>query len=257
MCELLGVNAKRKIKINGLLGTFFRHSEEHRNGWGLALLDEELFAIDREARKAVDSLYLRSKLSGSIETSKCIAHIRKATIGEENENNTHPFSACDDSGRLWVLAHNGTIFESEELAPYQYTQTGTTDSERILLYVVDRINMLYRGGSSELSEDMRIHAVDETIKKIVPGNKVDLMIYDGELFYVHKNEPGTLYEKDCKDGIMFATVPLEPTGWREFVQNRLMVYRDGELVYAGEKHDNTYIHNEEKMKLLYFAYSGL
>lgn len=257
MCDILGVNAKRKIKMNGLLGTFFSHSEEHRNGWGLALLDEELFSIDREPRKAIDSLYLKGKLNGNIETSRCIAHIRKATIGEVNENNTHPFSVCDDSGRRWILAHNGTIFDSEVLAPYQYTQVGTTDSERILLYIVDQINNGYRNGCHKLNKDERIHTVEEAIKAIVPGNKVNLIVYDGDLFYVHKNEPGTLYEKDCEGGVMFATVPLEPVGWHEFAQNQLMVYRDGELVCAGEKHDNTYIHNEEKMKLLYFAYSGL
>ena len=77
------------------------------------------------------------------------------------------------------------------------------------------------------------------------------------MLYVHKNEPRTLYEKDIADGIVFSTAPFESNGWSEFAQNRLMVYRNGKLVYAGEKHNNTYIHNEEKMKLLYLAYSGL
>ena len=257
MCELLGVSTKRKIGINGLLETFFSHSVLHPNGWGLALLDDDAFSIDKEPQKAMDSLYLKDKLNDRIESSKCIAHIRKATIGEVNQNNTHPFSGYDHSGRRWVLAHNGTIFDSDVLAPYQYTQTGTTDSERILLYVIDRIDGLYQGNGRELSADMRIRAVEEVIRTISPGNKLNLMIYDSELFYVHKNQQGTMYEKKSEDGILFATVPLEPHGWHEFAGNRLMVYRGGELVYAGEKHENTYIHNEEKMKLLYFAYSGL
>ena len=79
----------------------------------------------------------------------------------------------------------------------------------------------------------------------------------GELFYAHKNEPGTLYEKDIDEGVLIATVPLESDGWSEFPQNRLMVYCSGEPVYAGDQHGNTYIHNEENMKLLYFAFSGL
>lgn len=257
MCELLGVTARRKIKINGFLETFFSHSVEHQNGWGLALLDEDVFSIDREPIKAINSSHLESILKGKVETSVCIAHIRKATIGEVNANNTHPFSACDIFGRRWVLAHNGTIFDSDALAPYQYTQAGTTDSERILLYIVDRINKHYRDGCHELNEEERIHTVEDAIKVIVSGNKVDLMIYDGELLYVHKNEPGTLYEKDSEDGIIFSTTPLESNGWCEFAQNRLMVYRNGKLVYTGDKHNNTYIHNEERMKLLYFAYSGL
>ena len=58
----------------------------------------------------------------------------------------------------------------------------------------------------------------------------------GELFYAHKNEPGTLYEKDIDEGVLIATVPLESDGWSEFPQNRLMVYRSGEPVYAGDRH---------------------
>lgn len=252
MCELLGLTARRKIIMNKWLETFFSHSAQHLNGWGLALSDDGAFSVDKEPLRAIDSLYLKSLLSGNIKTANCIAHIRKATIGDVSENNTHPFSACDNFGRRWTLAHNGTIFDSEALAPYQYKQTGTTDSERILLYIVDRINQL-----NEDSSDNRIQTVDDAVKTIVPGNKVNLLIYDGEFLYVHKNERGTLYEKELDGSIMFSTVPLDANGWRELEQNRLMVYQSGKLVYAAEKHDFTYIHSEEKMKLLYLAYAGL
>ena len=257
MCELFGVTAKRNIRINSLLDTFFSHSAEHQNGWGIALFDEDGGSIVREPVKAIDSSCLKGILKGNVDTSGCIAHIRKATIGDINEKNTHPFSVCDESGRRWVLAHNGTIFESEVLRPYQYAQAGTTDSERILLFIVDQMNRQYRDGLHEVDREDRMHIVEESINAIVPGNKVNLLIYDGELFYVHKNEPGTLYEKDCEEGVLISTVPLESDGWSEFPQNRLMVYRSGEPVYAGDRHGNTYIHNEEKMKLLYFAFSGL
>ena len=257
MCELFCISANRKIRVNELLKTFFSHSVEHRNGWGLALLDDELFSIEKEPKKALDSLYLNNIMKGSIETSKCIAHIRKATIGEVDIRNTHPFSGYDNSGRRWILAHNGTIFDSEALSPYQYMQEGTTDSERILLYIVDKVNRRCKSGHYGLSRDERIRIVDESIKTIVPGNKVNLMIYDGELFYIHKNEAGTLYEKDSNGSIIISSTPLEQRGWHEFPQNQMKVYCDGKLIYTGHRHDNTYVHDEEKMKLLYFAYSGL
>ena len=257
MCELLGISAKRKIKINGLLEPFFSHSTNHRNGWGLALLDEDQFSIDKEPKMALDSLYLRSKLEHDIEASKCIAHIRRATIGDVAAGNTHPFLRKDDSGRTWILAHNGTIFESEPLRPFQYIQEGTTDSERILLYIVDAVNKRAAEKGGLLGEGDRIATIENAIKNITPGNKVNLIIYDGELFYVHKNQEKTLYMKEGGDRVICSTAPLSPEGWREFPQNRLMVYRDGRLVYAGSPHNNTYVHNEERMKLLYFAYSGL
>jgi glutamine amidotransferase len=95
------------------------------------------------------------------------------------------------------------------------------------------------------------------VQTIVPGNKVNLLIYDGELFYAHKNERGTLHQKELEEGMLFSTQPLTQDGWKEFPQNQLMVYKDGDLVYAGKKHDHTYVHNEERMKLLYLAYAGL
>ena len=115
----------------------------------------------------------------------------------------------------------------------------------------------YRRKGDVLSADERIRIVEDTVQTIVPGNKVNLLIYDGELFYAHKNERGTLHQKELEEGMLFSTQPLTQDGWKEFPQNQLMVYRDGDLVYAGKKHDHTYVHNEERMKLLYLAYSGL
>ena len=159
MCELLGVTAKRKIIMNDLLATFFSHSVDHRNGWGLAVLDTDPITIDREPVMASSSLYLKDLLLGTIETSKCIGHIRFATIGGDSIKNTHPFARYDISGRQWVLAHNGTIFDSEALAPYRFVQEGSTDSERILLYRIDRMGETYRRKGNVLSADERIRIV--------------------------------------------------------------------------------------------------
>ena len=69
-----------------------------------------------------------------------LAHIRLATIGNVEQDNCHPFTAVDNSGRTWTLIHNGTIFESDNIGKYVFLQKGETDSERILLYIVDSIN---------------------------------------------------------------------------------------------------------------------
>ena len=140
MCELFGVSANRKIKVNSLLKEFFSHSSEHPNGWGIAVFDGNNVSIEREPVKAGNSLYLRNRLTARFEVSNMLAHIRRATVGTEMYTNTHPFSKTDESGRTWTLIHNGTIFESPQLSPYQYKQEGTTDSERILLYIVEHVN---------------------------------------------------------------------------------------------------------------------
>ena len=57
--------------------------------------------------------------------------------------------------------------------------------------------------------------------------------------------------------MMFATKSLDEETWTEVPINQLFVYQDGKLVYIGQKHEHTYVHDEEKMRLLYLAYAGL
>ena len=56
MCELFGISANRKININDQLKVFFNHSVEHRNGWGLAFLDDDSVSIEKEPQRGKYSL---------------------------------------------------------------------------------------------------------------------------------------------------------------------------------------------------------
>ena len=151
-----------------------------------------------------------------------------------------------------MLCHNGTLFDAPELDKYHYIQEGSTDSERLFLYLLERMN-----GLDVAEPEDRMRLIEDVIAKVVPGNKVNLMIYDGEFLYVHKNEPGTLHANTTEDGIMFSTHPLDDGHWVEVPTNCLQVYREGELVYEGRRHDYTYIYDPEKMKVVYMAYANL
>ena len=259
MCMLFGVTADKKMLVNDYLTTFFSHSEIHRNGWGLALLDDGLVSVEKEPVKASDSQYLRNRMTGRIESSRMFAHIRRATIGEVSFCNTHPFYAKDSTGRVWVLMHNGTIFDAPHLRPYQYRQEGTTDSERLLLYIVDQVNIRIKSWADPdaFNENHRIELIESIIQKTVPGNKLNIMIYDGEFVYVHKNQERTLFIKEEPGSVIFSTRPLEADGWTEVPQNQLFVYKDGQLVYSGRKHEHPFIPDKEKYRLLFLDSAGL
>ena len=257
MCELFGVTAKNRIKVTGLLDTFFSHSADHRNGWGLVYLDVPPAIIHKEPQRATNSRTLRELLEKDTETAACIAHIRKATIGEEHSRNTHPFEGTDESGRRWTLAHNGTVFDADILAPYQYKQKGETDSERILLYIIDEVNKNTSEGNSEASDISRFKVVEEAVKKLAHGNKLNLLIHDGEYLYVHKNAAGTLYIREDADSALFSTQPLLGGNWNEVPQNQLLIYKDGQRVFTGEKHPYGYVEDAAKLRLLYLGFSGL
>lgn len=46
MCELFGFTGRIHQKLNQELKEFYSHSDEHPNGWGLAILDESNFSIN-------------------------------------------------------------------------------------------------------------------------------------------------------------------------------------------------------------------
>lgn len=134
MCELFGLTGPDEITVNEYLRTFFSHSADHPNGWGIAVLTGAEANIEKEPVAAFRSSYLKERLKTPLRAANLMAHIRFATRGYMRYENCHPFMKRDISGRPWILMHNGTIFSCPLLNNYIYTQSGQTDSERILLY---------------------------------------------------------------------------------------------------------------------------
>ena len=89
------------------------------------------------------------------------------------------------------------------------------------------------------------------------GNKLNLLIFDGENLYVHKNEAGTMYRKTGGGYVYFSTKPLDDGIWEEVPINRLLIYRDGKQIYEGTAHEHTYVHDEEQMNMLLMGYAML
>lgn len=259
MCELLGINSTEKIVCNHLLREFFSHSTQHPDGWGLATFYENAVSLEKEPVSALDSIYLKNRLTDEIREDVLLAHIRKASVGKLSYQNSHPFALRDCQGRLWTFIHNGTIFESPALEPYKIQQKGETDSERILYYLVDQINFRQANAQKALSDQERFAVVDDMIHAITPKNKVNLLIYDGELFYIHANHKGSLYlcqnqkTETTFTTLIVSTQPLniEQSGnscWTEVPQNTLLAYRKGRLIYQGKPHHNEYIKLEDTEK---------
>lgn len=246
MCELFGVNGTEKIRCNELLEEFFSHGVDHPDGWGLATFYGNSVSLEKEPVSSLESIYLKNRLTDDIVESTLLAHIRKASVGNLQYKNSHPFAMRDNTGRLWTLIHNGTIFESTQLDFYIERQKGDTDSERILYYLIDRINAGQQEKGRELSVEERFSTVEKMTHTITPNNKVNFLIYDGELFYVHMNHKDSLYLCQQKKTLVVSTKPLNQEHWQSVPLNTLLVYRNGQLVHTGKEHGNEYIKTEEE-----------
>ncbi|MEE1227407.1 MAG: class II glutamine amidotransferase [Lachnospiraceae bacterium] len=257
MCELFGFNSRYPYVINEYLKTFFSHSIHHPHGWGLACLDDGECSLEKEPIKAADSHYLKERLTMDINSRTVLAHIRYATIGNLGYKNCHPYSGNDSSGRRWTLIHNGTIFQYEPINGYIHIQAGTTDSERVFLYLIDQMNLAMNKKGGPLNEEERFDVLDAMIVDMAKGNKLNLMIYDGEQLYVHMNAPDTLHYFRKRDFIMFATTPLSKYGWEDMPLNTLYAFKEGRPIYKGTTHDGSYIMNPEDYKYLYQEFANL
>lgn len=255
MCQIFGVSAKEKFTINDYLKKFYDHSSDHPHGWGLAIMDDKNVNIEKEPVQATLSTYMKYRIESPIKTAAAFAHIRYATIGNVKYYNCHPFTEMDKTGRQWTQVHNGTIFDFPPLDKYVMEQVGDTDSERIFMYVLDKINEAEADGP--LDAKARFDLLDSLVCRMSKRNKLNYMLFDGEILYVHSNYEKGLHVMQKNGCTIVSTDPLDPKGWEPLPLNTLFGYKDGELVFTGTTHENTYVDNEEDLKFLYQIFAEL
>ena len=237
MCELFGLSAYRKTDIKEYLKEFFSHSDKNPHGFGLMTGDDK--GLIKEPCKASDSKPLEEILEKISPQRSAVAHIRYATVGMVTAQNCHPFILKDASGREWSMIHNGTIYSVRDTIKYTYRQTGDTDSERLFLNFIDVMNSHLE--KSELCERERFDIVNDFIVENAPRNKLNIIFFDGETMYVHKNLRNTLSFKRLENGIVFSTFPLDDNGWEQFPMTQVIAYKQGKEVFRGEPHKGEFI----------------
>jgi len=258
MCQLLGAVGQTQNNLTNVLRIFAQGSQIHKHGWGLAHLMPEETRIIKAPEQADQSPLFAEILKRGFWAQNAFVHLRYATVGDIDAHNTHPFSCRDNTGREWVLMHQGTLFDFNPASGYFYTQSGNTDSERILLYLVDQINTSATEHGGFLNAAQRFDVLDTEIRKMAPGNKLNLAIYDAEQIYLHSNYKNSLYLCNRMGTLIFCTYPLLDTEtWHKLPLNSLYALKDGKIVKSGTPHNSTYIDTEEDIKRLYEIYAGL
>lgn len=257
MCEIFGASLSKELCLNDYLKIFFSHSDKHPHGWGLAYAAGRQTFIEKEPLQASKSNYLKCRLSRPVASKNLLAHIRYATIGHIEINNCHPYSKKDNSGRQWTLIHNGTIFDYNPLSKFIKTQEGQTDSERILLYIVEQINNAQLENDKRLGAEERFKIMDGIVSDMSKNNKLNLLIYDGECMYAHTNYRDSLHYLHTDKGFIFSTQPLTDENWCDAPFTTLTAYKGGKLLFTGTNHGNEYQDNEKSLKFLYQIFSNL
>lgn len=107
MCRIFGFRSVIQSQVHRSLvaadNALAVQSEVHPDGWGVAwYLANTPHTIKGTSAAVDDGIFAR--VSGIVASETVLAHIRKATAGDINTLNTHPFQFGH-----WVFAHNGKI----------------------------------------------------------------------------------------------------------------------------------------------------
>lgn len=254
MCELFAANAARPQTLNTQLKTFFGDAEMHPHGWGLATRDEGgRIALRKGPERATDSLELAHVLAAPVRTSHALAHIRYATRGRLSYDNCHPFVGTDATGTEWSFIHNGSVFHPELIEPYGAEAQGQSDSERVLLYLLDALDRAAAAGETGFAA--RFDALAQALAPLSAGNKLNVILDDGTYTYIHTNtEDDTLFWRQTAEGaVLVCTRPLDAEAWQPVPKRRLLALADVRLVRASEPRGELYHLDEEELSAFLLA----
>jgi predicted glutamine amidotransferase len=192
MCRLLGIVSNEptdfKIVLREAPLSMAALSKEHRDGWGIAVFDEDSrgWCIEKGIVCACEDARFHELAVGS-RGELLVAHIRQKTVGQTSLENTHPF----ERGR-WVFAHNGTVKDvawlhrstsSERLAEIR----GETDSELLFAWVLTRLD---EAGVSALpaseTTDRALGAATRAARERTGFGAFNFLLSDGITTYAHR-----------------------------------------------------------------------
>lgn len=255
MCQLLGLNARKPVRLDFSLAGFLRRggeTDEHADGWGAAFFGDNGCRLLIDEEPSARSLLARLVQRNPTPARNAIVHIRKATQGAVQVNNCHPFLRWL-WGREWAFAHNGNLERAGLPMPRRYRPLGETDSELAFCIILDA--MRERFGETEPDRIEFMLALDEIGEELGRHGSFNFMLSDGhllfarcatQLHYVQRAFPfGRARLLDCPHEIEFgahnhdddrmvlvATRPLTDEAWQAIPQGRLMAFAEGEPVPA-------------------------
>ena len=134
----------------------------HGHGWGVADYKNGKPLIEKQTWAAYHGEHFQKK-AARVYAKTVVAHVRRATVGEQSLQNTHPFH-----NGPWIFAHNGTLPKfsrvRDKMLPhigpfYRNEIKGTTDSEHVFMYLLT----LWR----QHPEEPLIKLVSHGLKQIV------------------------------------------------------------------------------------------
>jgi len=184
------MSSRQPATVAFSLEEFARHgglSGPHKDGWGIAYLQERDAWLIKEAAAASSSSLVRFVEFQRFQSTLVISHIRQATRGRVCFENTQPYRR-ELAGRAHVFAHNGDLVDVQrcrELRLGRMRPMGTTDSEYAFCALLHSLEGLWMASTEVPKLDDRVEIVSSfarTIRSLGPAN---FIYWDGDALFAH------------------------------------------------------------------------
>ena len=185
MCEIYGFCGSVPTRLNVYTNEFWLHSRVHQDGFGYYLQDKNDFYVNPKSAMTCISDLRKKDFTSKL----ALFHIRFKTHGPASAENCHPFIKKDIHGVEWSLIHNGFIEDTHYTDALCTLQNGETDSERILLSIVEAVNGVYEHAWIDDESEMRCFVytiIEQTIDRYGQSYDRDDIELAGEVEQQHQ-----------------------------------------------------------------------
>ena len=265
MCQLLGMNCNVPTDINFSFEGFIQRSgltADHCDGFGISFFEGKSIRIFRDNLPAYQSPIANAVKNLHIKSCNVIAHIRKATQGEVNLENTHPF-VRELWGENWVFAHNGNLnhipsdgqnllHSSHSHCQNLYQPIGNTDSEKAFCFI---LNQFRNSFSHKPSLQQLMAALSILSEALQQGGTFNFLLSNGDLMFAYSttdlhyltrhapfgkasriDDGGVIdfqnYTNEGDKVTVIATLPLtKDENWLKIQNKKLYLFENGELIH--------------------------
>lgn len=270
MCQLLGMNCATPTDITFSFRGFSQRAgitSDHCDGFGIAFFEDKACRLFADNQSAVESPIAEFIRNYPIKSRNVIAHIRKATQGKINLENSHPFSR-ELWGRQWIFAHNGDLHNFKPELVGRFTPVGNTDSELAFCYLLEQL--VKRFGYVEPTLDQVFDVLLEISPQIAEHGTFNFCLSNGQALFAYAItklhwlvrefpfQPAQLIDLDVEVDFSELTTPedrvavitTEPLTqnevWTAFQAGEMILFQHGHPIRQGltqvarlerEKHD--------------------
>lgn len=185
MCQLLAMNCNTPTDIVFSFTGFARRgglSDEHKDGWGIAFFEGRGVRLFVDHLPACDSPVAELIKHYPVKSENVIAHIRKATQGEVNLENCHPF-VRECWGQYWVFAHNGDLADFHPELDGPYLAVGSTDSERAFCLILQSLRQHFGQRRPDWQELAPV--LNQLCGQIAKHGTFNMTLSNGQALFTH------------------------------------------------------------------------